>query len=318
MKARALPALLVTAALLASLAAGAAGTAAAGPSTPPRGSVAERSARNRARAKRTAMRRVATVRLPAGAEASPERPSGVGELLTGPGAIPGGHRHTTAHRFWTVPRPARAVLAWVRAHRPPHTKPAGEIGGSFGQSLEFELLPGPPHSGDLGGLLFVTVVNRSSGGSAVRADAFEDWDLPRPDRARIPAGSHFLSLRVAPGSGGAHAEGEPIPRTRFASTRNAALIAKLTRIVNRQPADQETDLPSCGPEGQGSEYHLISLTFKASRHGRTLARLTQEIPIGLCDPLLLKLGRHQTYALEGGWNVLRAAHGLIRRAAPAA
>jgi hypothetical protein len=318
MKARASPTLFIAAALLASSIAGATGTAAAGPSAPARTSVAERAARNRARAEHAAERRVALIDLPPGARVSRRRPSGVGARLNEAAAIPGGHRYATAHRFWTVPRSAQRVFAWLRAHRPPRTK-AGrdEIRSGGGRSLEFELLPGPPHSGDLGGILFVTVVNRSSGGSAVRADAFEDWNLPRPFRARIPNGSRFLSLRGEAGSGGSHAKGEPIPLTRFASTQNRSLIAKLVRIVNRQPADQETDLPSCGPEGRGSEYHLITLIFKASRHGRALARVIEEIPIGLCDPLLLKLGRHETYALEGGWNVLRAAHGLIRRAATA-
>ena len=94
-------------------------------------------------------------------------------------------------------------------------------------------------------------------------------------------------------------------------------VAKLVRIVNRQPAYQLVDLMSCGPApGPGWEPHLITLVFKASRHGRASARVSQETPIGICDSLQLRVGSREPYALEGGWNVLRAARGLIRRAHP--
>ncbi len=231
--------------------------------------------------------------------------------------MPGGPRHATAHRFWTVPRPPRGVLAWLRRHPPRRTRSTRtEIGGTGGEALEFELLPGAPHSGELGGLLFVNVVRRSSGGSAVRADAFEDWNVPRSPRARIPAGAHFLALTVAPGPGGLHIEGETPRPTRHAATADQALISKLVRVVERQPAYQEVDLPSCGPQGEASEYHLIRLNFRTARHGHLLASVSQEIPFGICSALILKLGPHRTFALEGGEHVLQAAHGLIRRATP--
>jgi hypothetical protein len=280
------------------------------------GTVARGKARNRARAQRAAERRVMTVNLPPGTTLSRSRPTGLGGLLEEPIAIPGGHRHATAHRFWTVPRPPKDVLAWLRKHPPRRTRSVGEIGGTGGNAIEFELLPGAPRSGDLGGLLFVNVVKRSSGGSAVRADAFEDWNVPRSPRARIPASARFLGLTVSPGSGGIHTEGE-VPRpTRYASTADQALITKLVRVVDRQPAYQEVDVPSCGPPGEASEHHLFTLDFRTARHGRLLASVSQEIPFGICSALILKLGPHRTFALEGGENVLRAAHGLIQRATP--
>jgi hypothetical protein len=247
------------------------------------------------------------------------RPAGVGKLLRGPGATPGGYRYVTAHRFWTEPHGPRAVLSWLR-HRPPAgTAVEGGLGGNVGTTLEFETPPGPPGSGDTGGLIFVTPVRRAGGGSVVRADVFQGWEYPRSPRERIPSGSRFLRLVVAPGPGGLHevredGEGEKPRPPRSISTRDPELIARLVRIVNRQPADQEFELPSCGPEGLASEYHLFTLVFKKSRGGSVVARVSQEKPIGLCSPLELRVGPRGSYALEGGWNVLRAARVLIRRA----
>jgi hypothetical protein len=280
--------------------------------------VAEQSAKNRARAEHVAKSQLRSIGLPSGAVASRGRPTGVGKLLQEPAAIPGGSRYVATHGFWTVPRSPRDVLAWLRHHTPSDTTVVGELRGSSGQTLEFESLPGPKASGDLGGLLFLTVVRRATGGSAIRADVFQVWELPRSPLERIPAGSRFLRLSVSPGSGGLHSEGEETQPPRFASTEDRTLIAKLVRVVNRQPAYQKVDLPSCGPPGLGSEYHLIALVFKASRHGRVLGRVTQETPIGICDSLQLQVGARKPYALEGGWNVLRAARGLIRRAHPRA
>jgi hypothetical protein len=113
-----------------------------------------------------------------------------------------------------------------------------------------------------------------------------------------------------------HLEGEKGRPPRFASTEDRALIGRLVRIVNRQPAFQAVDLPSCGPEGEGSEYHQFTLVFRRGRHRRTLAQVSQEVPFGICSAMELRLVGRGPYALEGGWNVLRAAHGLIRSARP--
>lgn len=275
--------------------------------------ISDEAARNRTEARRFVERRLNSIELPPGAETSEGQPSGVGDRLREAVAIPGGNPHVTAHRFWTVPRAPSEVLAWLRRHAPATTKWfGGEIGGTGGRTLEFESLPGP--EGALGGLLFITVVQRSAGGSAVRADVFEDWEIPRSPLQRIPAGSRFLRLSVSPGSSGVHRDDENTRPTRAISTEDRGLIAKLVRIVNRQPAYQLVDLASCGGVRLASEEHLITLVFKTTSDGATLAQVSQIAPIGICDALHLQVEGRRPYALERGWDVLRAARGLIRRA----
>lgn len=125
-----------------------------------------------------------------------------------------------------------------------------------------------------------------------------------------------MSVEIAPGSGGFHAENEEVAPVRRISTDRRSLIAALVRVVNRQPAFQLFDPPSCGPEGPGSEYRLVVFRFKSRRHGSLLARVSQETPIGLCDPLKLQIAGNGPYGLEGGWNLLLRAHDLIRGARP--
>lgn len=276
--------------------------------------VATKSARNKSIAKRDSERRLQSLRLPPGAIPSQGRPSGVGNLLRSPAGSPAGIRFVSSHGFWKAPGSPRHVLGWLRHHAPPHADLESEIGGSAGRGLEFDWDYSPP--GVWNASVLITAVARSTGGTAVRADVFDWWELPRSPAARIPTGSHYLSLRVSPGTG-IHTEGEDQREPRFISIEEGPLIARLVRLVNREPAYQYTVLPSCGPPTSASESHLFTLTFKASRRGPTLAQVSQETPEGPCDALRLKLGGSKVlYPLFGGWQVLRAARSLIRRAAP--
>lgn len=277
--------------------------------------VARESTRNRSIAERDSERRLGLIRLPPGAVPSQGRPSGVGQLLREAPAIPGGTRLVSNHAFWTTPGSPQQALAWLRHHSQPGAKLEGELRGSAGTALHFYWSRAP--AGVLSASVLVTVVPRSAGGSAIRADVFDGWELPRSPAARIPAGSRYLGLVATEGTGGLHILGqEGTRKPRFTSTEDGPLIARLVRLINRRSAYQYVNLPSCGPVGLASESHLFKLVFKTSRHGRTLARVSQETPIGICDALNLQVGSGKTYTLDGGWEVLRAMRGLIRRARP--
>jgi hypothetical protein len=277
--------------------------------------VAKQSARNRSIAERDSERRLRLIRLPPGAAPSQSRPSGVGQLLREAPGIPSGTRLVTSHAFWTTPGSPHQALAWLRHHRQPGAKLESESKGSAGTTLHFYWSHAP--AGVLSASVLVTVVPRSAGGSAIRADVFDGWELPRSPAARIPTGSRYLGLVATEETGGLHIVGQESARKpRFISTEDGPLIARLVRLINRERAYQYINLPSCGPEGLPSESHLFKLTFKTSRHGRTLGRVSQEVPIGICDALRLQVGSGKTYPLEGGWKVLREVRSLIRSARP--
>ncbi len=149
----------------------------------------------------------------------------------------------------------------------------------------------------------------------VRVDLYESWELPRSPAAVIPPGSNYLGLRIVP-SGGVIVGEKPRP-TRRIGNDDPRLIKDLRRIVDKASAFQLYWPPSCGPPPGHS--HRFEFTFKTGRHGKTLARVSQEAPIGICDALVLSLGaHHQSFALEDGWTLLHRAHHLIVRARPRA
>jgi hypothetical protein len=186
--------------------------------------VARESARNEAVARRDARANLGRLRLPAGARSSAGVPSGVAaSQLRGPNGIPAGGRFVSAHAFWTVPGDPRAVLGFLRRHPPHGTEAGGEIGGSAGTGLEFDWRR--PPRGVWEAWVTITVVGRAGGGSAIRADAWDWWELPRSPASQIPAGAGYLALKITPSREFAveTVEGEPsplppLPPPRFAAT----------------------------------------------------------------------------------------------------
>lgn len=267
--------------------------------------VAKQAARNRELARQDAERRLNLIALPPGAVPSRLRPSGIGGRLSEPAAIPGGTRHVSAHRFWTVPGEPRWAFAWLR-HHPPRDSSVQQNFIYWGH--------GPP--GTLGATGIVAAAPRFGGGTVVRADVFDSWELPRDLTKRVPRGARYLSLEMAPGMAGSRTEGETVPPVRRISTGRLPLVAALVRLINRQPAFQLFDQPSCGPAVPASEFRLIIFRFMDRPGGKLLAEVSQEVPIGICAPLVLRMAGGKPYALEGGQNVVRRAQDLIRRARP--
>ena len=270
--------------------------------------VTKKSARNRAVARRDAERRLRLISLPPGAVPSPSRPSGIGGRLTEPAAIPGGTRQVSEHGFWTLPGSPRRVYEWLDRHPPRGTS----VRENHNNLVFWE--HGPP--GTLGATGVVAAVRRSKGGTAVRVDVFDGWELPRDPSQRIPRGAGYLSLEVVAGSGGFHEEGEAVPPVRRVSTSRGTLITALVGLINRQPAYQLFELPSCGPQFPGSENRRFIFRFKDRRYGRLLAQVSQKTPIVLCQPMELRVNGLRPYSLERGRNLIHRAHELIHRARP--
>jgi hypothetical protein len=107
----------------------------------------------------------------------------------------------------------------------------------------------------------------------------------------------------------------PPPVKRFNSTERQLLIASLVRLVEREPAYQVTELPSCGPPPFG-EVDLIELVFMDHRGGRVLATVSRKSPGGPCNPLLFHRLGVGTFPLDFGYRVFRRAQRLVDAAIP--
>ena len=284
----------------------------------PKAVVARESARNKALAEHDATHRLDLIPLPADVVRSPTRPSGIGERLSGPAYDFFGTRYVNATAFWTTDKSQAQVLDFLREHPPRGAQVATESSGSGGPAIEFSWTH--PPRGVWSASVLVGVVKRSGGGSALRADVTDQWELPRSPAARIPGHLRFLVVRVKPIEEGIpiseEGQPEPPPRVpRFNSTVRQSLIASLVRLVEREPAYQITELPSCGPPAIG-EVDLIELVFMDHRDGRVLATVSRKSSGGPCDPLLLHPRGAGTYPLDFGYRVMERVGGLIDTATP--
>lgn len=255
----------------------------------PKAVVERESARNKAVAERDANHRLDLIPLPADAVRSPARPSGIGERLGGPAYEFFGTRNVHATAFWTTDKSQGQMLGFLRHHPPRGARVETETFGSGGPAVEFGWRHAP--QGVWHASVLVGVAKRSGGGSALRADVTDQWELPRSPAARIPGRPRFLAVRVRPTGEGIPIpeEGQPEPPPpvpRFNSTERQSLIASLVRLVEREPAYQPTELPSCGPPAIG-EVDLIELVFMDHRGGSVLATVSRKSAVGPCDPMLL-------------------------------
>jgi hypothetical protein len=312
------PRLLVAAVLAALLATAVAASIATAQTEAPGEVVARLSAVNKARAERDARHRLGLLRLPGGTRAIDEPPPRAGEELEEAGLTPGGGRFVTATEYWSSPYGPGRVLRYLRNHPPRGGRLGFESFGSGGPSIEFEWRHAP--KGVWSASVILTMV-KSEGGSVIRAEAWDWWELPRSPASLIPAGAHFLSVKVIPTGEGIPIpveEGEPEPPPpveRFNSTERGAFIAGLTRLVNRKPAYQITSLPSCGPPAVGRTFDY-ELVFMAHRGGRVLATVSQHWPIGPCQPLFVRIPGAGSHALYFGWDVIDRVRQLIKAAKP--
>ncbi len=273
------------------------------------GPVAAKAAANRRFAERDAAQRLERLRLPPSAIASETLPSGTETLLGEPLGKPLGGRFVSSHRFWEVPGSPRRALYWLRRHPPRGAVLGIEFLGSGPDGIEFAW----PHSQPplLGSSVLVAVAPRSTGGAAIRADVYDGWVLPRDSGQRVPLRARFLSLEISNDDVEVGVPREKLQKG-FASASDARFVRAVAQRINNLRAYQVTFLPSCGPPAL--EPHLIQLTFKTAPHGTTLARVTQEVPIGPCDAMRLKLPGKKRYSLEWGSSVIHKVRGLIRRA----
>lgn len=277
------------------------------------GSVAAAGAGGRASANRSAAAAdvralLALERLPAGAVRLAGAPAGAGAIDdTQPGqSTPD---LVDAHSWWRVPGTLESVIAEVKAHHPQGSSFAtsGSDSTPLGQSTSsstFVMFAFPARAGVLDSrTLVVKGTAIAAGMTAVRVDAEDVWEMPRPASERIPAGVHEVD--VTRGASGK-------PPTVSVSITDARKVRAIVNLLDSLPIVQPGEIacpfiPTNGPR--------VSLTFRASAHGAALAQASQLALAfqGPCNPVSLRIdGRSQTPLLAGS-GFLAAVGKLVGR-----
>jgi hypothetical protein len=234
--------------------------------------------------------------LPADAERSPRQPSGSGldergEHYTDPHFI-------DQHAWWVVPRPEQAVRAFITAH-----PPAGSHLENIGSSelwFEWPAIKSVLHERSL----TVQFSPLPDGSTAVRADAQDVWEVPRPASERVPSSARILNIFVVsrPSRGLTHTS---LSITVTDTDEVSTIAAMIDRLATRQPF---STMCRAGEE----EGPLVVFDFRASQRGPVLAQASHEASgEGPCTPMYLWIYKHKQTPLTDGSSLIQQAEKLL-------
>ena len=196
--------------------------------------------------------------------------------LTAPGEGPAATPDVaTATQWWRAPGRPQTVLAWIRAHVPAGFTLGGTGSGSYepgptaapiqSWTDQFEL---PPVPGVLTQRWLVVLVVADGDQTAIRADAQVVWLPARPAAERIPADARVVTITPVFGL-------QPVKRLErldpTVTVTNPAKVAAIAAVIDELPLFPPGAF-SC-PADFGAS---MKLTFRTSRDGPVVARLTAE------------------------------------------
>jgi hypothetical protein len=268
-------------------------------------------ASNQARAAGDVRALLDLVRLPAGSERVAGAPAGT-SVIDNELPSQATPNLVDAHSWWRVPGTLDAVLAYLKAHPPRGLSSSGSGSGSsrvsgpgsrtvfYGDvNFSFPALPAVLDSRTL-------IVKATSIGAdvvAVRVDAEDAWEIPRPASERIPAGVHEVDVvRAVVGR----------PPTVSAHVVDASEVAGIMKLIDALPIVQP-GVVSCPMIPAGAP--TVTLTFRGKSAGVVLARAAQlalpwEIATS-CDPVALTIGGRAQHPLLAGSGFLTAIGKLL-------
>jgi hypothetical protein len=236
-------------------------------------------ASNRAAARVAAARVLRRVPLPAGATevgTDPGPSMWLGSSVAGTPATPD---LVDLHRFWRLPGDPQTAIEWIQAHPPAGaTMSTTGTGGQYGTTVmwsvtfAFPAVPGRISEEMLG----VGVTAARGGGTAMRADGFAVWLIPRPPAERVPAGTHAVAVFVD------HLGGTDVLVSRVTAPQK---IRRLVAFIDSRQLAQPgaRSCPEIGPDTK-----LLDLRFLAAPGETPLARAVEDG----CDGLTFSIRGH--------------------------
>lgn len=285
-------------------------TALAAPTLARAGQAQGRVQANQRAARRDARQLLERLRLPPTDITAPRTiPAFARGFLTN--SSPASTDYAGASRWEVASASPRAIIAYVRKHRP-----AGST-LDFGSGSSSDSKTGvtsidvqfswPDVSGQLlNRSLTVTVATPRHGPSVVIARSESAWFVPRPVSESVPAGVHTVAVTVRLGPalpGPVMKPGGKVHTMTYVISR-AARVATLVNSFDQLPIVQPSSEPvACPLLLTGSSASQLTLAFMTGRHGRILARAQVYIHRGrrwedggsACDPIDFWIGgRRQT------------------------
>lgn len=261
---------------------------------------------NKLAAARDAQALLAKLALPSGAKRTQGAPKGTGSRLAHPGVAIPSPDVVDRHSFWTVPAPVTKVLAFVEAHPPGGSQLESSGSGSqngltTSQFLRFTWTP--VQSVLYTRSLSVTLVALPGGSTAIRADAADMWDIPRPASERVPSQASVLDVSVA----------RPGARPSLSLTvTDRTKVTKIARAINRLPTVQPIAI-AC-PDIQ-VDAPTVTFTFRTSPRAPALAQASAPVsasgPLAPCEPMSFTISGQTLTPLLGGATVVEQAQVLL-------
>ncbi|MGZ4243059.1 MAG: DUF4232 domain-containing protein [Solirubrobacteraceae bacterium] len=191
------------------------------------------------------------------------------------------------HRFWRVAGDPRTVFEWIKSHRPAGAQVSGTgTGGQSGTTVAwFATFTYAPIAGEIVQRgIGVGVTAATGGGTAIRADAFAQWLIPRSPQEVVPAAARRVAVTVDRFGG---------PGFPLSSVSGRRAEARLVTFVDSRPVVQDAGF-SC--PAVGSFTRVLDLRFEGSPAGPPLARAVEDACGGLS---FFIHGRRQRALIEG-------------------
>ncbi|MGA7704548.1 MAG: hypothetical protein WB998_06590, partial [Solirubrobacteraceae bacterium] len=210
------------------------------------------------------------------------------------------------HAFWIVPADAHETLAFLEAHAPPGSQlQSSGSGGRGGVTTSWSLgFVWPPVPSVLyARSVSVVLVALGTGSTAIRVDAADMWDIPKPASERIPSGARVLDVSVAR----PHAH----PSLSLAVT-DRVKVKRIARAIDRLPTAQPIAI-AC--PNIPVDPRTVTFTFRAATGGPALAQAREPAsasgPVSPCEPMDLTIAGRVFTPLLGGAVVVEHAQALL-------
>jgi hypothetical protein len=226
-------------------------------------------------------------------------------VLVEPLGVSGDPREIDRRKWLVAPTSETEVFRWFVAHPPPESHVELESSGKRGLRTIWFVVP--VHSVRVGGLSVIESVARLPRHKVgIQIEIRQDWKLPHPTAAKVPAAARFLEVSRRIGRG----------RPTFQLIRSPRRVRRIAHAIDTLPANQpvETYFNPCeglGVPGERRPRRVeVRMKFRAHKAGPLLAEATMSMPERWCEPFSLRLpGAGPGSLFEAGGRVVE----MLRR-----